>query len=102
MNLSLKDTIGIYPNALRESVCDQIIDLYKQGNSNNQTYDGITAGGVNKGVKNSRDWQLLGCNLPGESECVDEIRAVFLHYLIEGYLGSFPHQRDVDKSLFYS
>ena len=102
MNLSIKDTIGVYPNALRDSTCDQIIDLYKQGNSINQTYDGITAGGVNKSVKNSRDWQLMGCNLPGESECVDEVRSVFLHYLTEGYLGSFPNQRDVDKSWMLS
>ena len=102
MNLSIKDTIGVYPNALRDSTCDRIIDLYKQGNSINQTYDGITSGGVNKSIKNSRDWQLMGCNLPGESECVDEVRSVFLHYLTEGYLGSFPNQRDVDKSWMLS
>ena len=97
MNLSIKDTIGVFPGAASTELCDKIIRMYEAGNQSNQTYDGITAGGVNKSVKNSRDWQLMGCGLPDENQVVDDVRSIFLRYLVDGYLGAFPNQGDVDK-----
>ena len=56
MDLFLKDTIGIIPNAFSDELCDKILKLYYTGMLKDQLYDGLTGLGVNYNVKKSKDW----------------------------------------------
>jgi hypothetical protein len=101
MDLFLKDTIGIIPNAFSDELCDKILKLYYTGMLKDQLYDGLTGLGVNHSIKNSKDWQLIGCGLDGEAECVAEIQKTFIEH-VGSYCGSFPHQDKIDRHYMFS
>jgi len=101
MDLFLKDTIGIIPNAFSDELCDKILKLYYTGMLKDQLYDGLTGLGVNHSIKNSKDWQLIGCGLDGEAECVAEIQKTFIEH-VGSYCGSFPHQDKIDRHYMFN
>ena len=101
MDLLLRDTIGVFPNAFTNEFCDKLIGLYHQAVDKNESYEGFTGYGVNHTVKKSIDWGLLGSNLPESAECVGIVHKTFLDY-IGIYCASFPHQDKIDRHYMFN
>jgi hypothetical protein len=101
MDLLFRDTIGVFPNAFSNELCDKLLNLYYKGMLKDQLYDGLTGLGLNHDIKNSKDWQLIGCGLDGEAECVAEIQRTFINY-IGIYCGSFPHQDKINRHYMFN
>jgi hypothetical protein len=53
MDLLFRDTIGVFPNAFSNELCDKLLNLYYKGMLKDQLYDGLTGLGLNHDIKNS-------------------------------------------------
>ncbi len=96
MDLLFRDTIGVFPNAFSNELCDKILSMYYDSMEKNQIYEGISGAGVNYDIKRSKDWQLIGSGHRDEYEITEKIRQNFIEHVGVKYCGGFPHQ---DKSL---
>lgn len=101
MELLLRDTVGIFPNAFTDEFCDKIISLYQKAVDKNQSYEGFTGLGVNYNVKKSIDWALLGSDIPEASECAVQVHKTFIEY-VGRYCESFPHQDKINKHYMFN
>jgi hypothetical protein len=101
MDLLLRDTVGIFPNAFTNEFCDKLIGLYHQAVDKNESYEGFTGYGVNHTVKKSVDWGLLGSNLPESAECISIVHKTFIDY-VGTYCASFPHQDKIDRHYMFN
>jgi len=89
--MNFKDTIGVYPSAFSNDLCDSILKLYND--YSNYTFEGRTVIGVRKDVKNSTDLnihQVANMDkkvIPLVVKINDQLKACS-----EQYLNSFPNQ----------
>lgn len=101
MNLSIRDTIGIYPNAVPDDVCDKVIECFHKAKETGETWDGYVGGGVNNDAKKSRDWSLQFSQLPEAQEVFKKIHQIYLDYLIPIYTNGFPHQEKIQGDYLF-
>lgn len=89
----LQDTIGIYPNAFSSEFCDTILKAYDRALLTNQVYQGSSASGVQKNIKNSKDYNLLLARnvYPDLKKVCDEVCNIFNTH-VQKYVNNFPHQ----------
>jgi len=55
MDLLFRDTIGVFPNAFSNELCDKILSMYYDSMEKNQIYEGISGAGVNYDIKRSKE-----------------------------------------------
>jgi hypothetical protein len=101
MDLLFRDTIGVFPNAFSNQLCDKILSMYYESIEKNQVYEGISGAGVNHNIKNSKDWQLMSSGHPDEFVVSQEIRQMFLEHVGVKYCGGFPHQDKIDHHYMF-
>lgn len=90
----LQDTIGIYPNALSNELCDQVIKIYETALTKKLTRAGSTGMGAGvKDIKDSEDFNLLELNSLDQnvSNTCNILYDVFNTYIMK-LLNDMPHQ----------
>ena len=55
--MNVKDTIGVYPGALSEELCDRLIEAFHEYKGHH--YQGVTASGLDKRYKDTTDFDLM-------------------------------------------
>ena len=84
-----KDTIGIYPGALDQSLCNEMIEeFHKKRNSN--VYEGFTLGGKNHKMKRTNELNLKNTGVTLYDEWVEIIEEAAVR-LNKRYLKKFGH-----------
>ena len=84
-----KDTIGIYPGALDQSLCNEMIEeFHKKRNSN--VYEGFTLGGKNHKMKRTNELNLKNTGVTLYDEWVEIIEETAVR-LNKRYLKKFGH-----------
>ena len=92
----LQDTIGIYPKAFSNELCDTLMKMYDTALTTGNTFGGMTGIGVDKTIKNSVDFDLIKhSNInPAALSTSNEVYMIF-NDCIKKYITSFPHQDQV-------
>jgi len=92
----LQDTIGIYPKAFSNELCDTLLKMYDTALTTGTTYEGTTGRGVDKTVKDTVDFDLIKQSKtdPVALSTSKEIYNIF-NDCIKKYITSFPHQDQV-------
>ena len=92
----LQDTIGIYPKAFSNELCDTLMKMYDTALTTGNTFGGMTGIGVDKTIKNSVDFDLIKhSNInPAALSTSNEVYKIF-NDCIKKYITSFPHQDQV-------
>ena len=89
----LQDTIGIYPKAFSNELCDTLLKMYDTALTTGTTYEGTTGRGVDKTVKDTVDFDLIiqSKTDPAAVSVSNEIYNIF-NDCVKKYITSFPHQ----------
>jgi hypothetical protein len=89
----LQDTVGVYPKAFPDNLCDRILKLYDNPFIEQLHYEGANGAGVVRDIKNSKDFNLLraGDTVPEAKAISDAVCTIFNTYM-QQYVNSFPHQ----------
>ena len=89
----LQDTIGIYPKAFSNELCDTLLKMYDTALTTGTTYEGTTGRGVDKTVKDTVDFDLIKQSKtdPVALSTSNEIYNIF-NDCVKKYITSFPHQ----------
>ena len=100
-----KDTIGIYPGALDQSLCNEMIEEFKK-QRDNKVYEGFTLGGKNYRAKRTHELNLknTGNELYDEWVKVIEETAVRLnmrHLKKFGHLDKFNPREVHGEGVYY-
>lgn len=92
----LQDTIGIYPKAFSNELCDTLMKMYDTALTTGNTFGGMTGIGVDKTIKNSVDFDLIkhSNTNPAVLSTSNEVYKIF-NDCIKKYITSFPHQDQV-------
>ena len=62
----LQDTIGIYPKAFSNELCDTLMKMYDTALTTGNTFGGMTGIGVDKTIKNRNECDMLKINKSNE------------------------------------
>tara|TARA_Y100000592_G_C5375904_1_gene270924 strand:- start:117 stop:806 length:690 start_codon:yes stop_codon:yes gene_type:complete len=84
-----KDTIGIYPGALDQSLCGEMIEEFHRKRDSN-VYEGFTLGGKNHKMKRTNELNLKNTGVTLYDEWVEVIEEVAIR-LNKRYLKKFGH-----------
>ena len=84
-----KDTIGIYPGALDQSLCNEMIEEFHKKRDSN-VYEGFTLGGKNHKMKRTNELNLKNTGVTLYDEWVEVIEEVAIR-LNKRYLKKFGH-----------
>ena len=84
-----KDTIGIYPGALDQSLCNEMIEEFHKKRDSN-VYEGFTLGGKNHKMKRTNELNLKNTGVTLYDEWVEIIEDVAIR-LNKRYLKKFGH-----------
>ena len=84
-----KDTIGIYPGALDQSICNEMIEEFHKKRDSN-VYEGFTLGGKNHKMKRTNELNLKNTGVTLYDEWVEIIEDVAIR-LNKRYLKKFGH-----------
>ena len=84
-----KDTIGIYPGALDQSLCNEMIEEFHKKRDSN-VYEGFTLGGKNHKMKRTNELNLKNTGVTLYDEWVEVIEDVAIR-LNKRYLKKFGH-----------
>ena len=84
-----KDTIGIYPGALDQSLCNEMIEEFHRKRDSN-VYEGFTLGGKNHKMKRTNELNLKNTGVTLYDEWVEVIEEVAIR-LNKRYLKKFGH-----------
>ena len=84
-----KDTIGIYPGALDQSLCNEMIEEFHRKRDSN-VYEGFTLGGKNHKMKRTNELNLKNTGVTLYDEWVEIIEEVAIR-LNKRYLKKFGH-----------
>ena len=88
----LKETIGVFKNAFTPEECETLIKRFESAKDTGKTWDGNSGGGgVNKDLKITEDFNLLGSEVPGDDKLEGEVINRFNTILTDEYLGKYPH-----------
>ena len=89
----LQDTIGIYPKAFSNELCDTLLKMYDTALTTGTTYEGTTGRGVDKTVKDTVDFDLIKQSKtdPVALSTSNEIYNIF-NDCVKKYITGFPHQ----------
>jgi hypothetical protein len=89
----LQDTIGIYPKAFSNELCDTLLKMYDTALTTGSTYEGTTGMGVDKTVKDTVDFDLIKQSKtdPVALSASNEIYNIF-NDCVKKYITGFPHQ----------
>ena len=84
-----KDTIGIYPGALDQSLCNEMIEEFHKKRDSN-VYEGFTLGGKNHKMKRTNELNLKNTGVTLYDEWVEIIEEAAVR-LNKRYLKKFGH-----------
>jgi len=89
----LQDTIGIYPKAFSNELCDTLLKMYDTALTTGTTYEGTTGRGVDKTVKDTVDFDLIKQSKIDSValSASSEIYNIF-NDCVKKYITGFPHQ----------
>lgn len=89
----LQDTIGIYPKAFSNELCDTLLKMYDTALTTGSTYEGTTGRGVDKTVKDTVDFDLIKQlkTDPAAVSVSNEVYNIF-NDCVKKYITGFPHQ----------
>lgn len=89
----LQDTIGIYPKAFSNELCDTLLKMYDTALTTGTTFEGTTGRGVDKTVKDTVDFDLIKQSKtdPAAVSVSNEIYNIF-NDCVKKYITGFPHQ----------
>jgi len=89
----LQDTIGIYPKAFSNELCDTLLKMYDTALTTGTTYEGTTGRGVDKTVKDTVDFDLIKQSKIDSValSASNEIYNIF-NDCVKKYITGFPHQ----------
>jgi len=106
MDMHLKDTIGIYPNAFSDEFCDELTLRFEEALEQKLAYEPAqnipgNAEFVKKHVKHSMDWTVKNSGCFNEEFLVTTLESTYRHYMSNFYTGGFPHQTIVHKDALF-
>lgn len=91
--MKLKDTVGIFPETLSKSFCNELIDIFK--NNKKYHYQGVTASGYDSIYKETTDFNLL--DNPDLREYTNHITKMSNEKINE-YLKRFPSNSEFNTA----
>ena len=87
--MKIKDIIGIYPNAFKESECKALMYKLEEAVKNGESYQGMAGDHGVSEIKKSTDYNILEYD---KHRLMSEIvMNKFNRYLSDEYLDNFPH-----------
>ena len=75
------DTIGIFPNAVSDELCDEIIEVFKIEEKNKRIAQGVSFGGLNHDIK--RTWDCRMDFYPEYYPLIRKLRPIFKSKTLE-------------------
>jgi hypothetical protein len=89
----LQDTVGIYPKAFPDELCDRVLKLYDNPLTAQLHYEGGSGAGVAKTIKDSKDFNILKAgNVIPEAKAISDLACNIFNTYVQKYVNDFPHQ----------